>query len=226
VLSAASEVRRADVPRRTCRVKICGIRRREDALLATELGASAVGFVFWPDSPRFIDPYRAREIVRVLPPFVTTVGVFVDQPDDYVNDVAGLLNLGAIQLHGREPVPSYARSSHRVIKAVPVADGFDPATALAALPAHVTVLLDAHDPLQRGGTGRTIDWTQAAAAARTRRVILSGGLNAGNVSEAARTVRPYALDVSSGVESSPGVKDADKLRAFFQAVNVDRSTPS
>ena len=200
------------------RVKICGIRRIEDALLAVELGASALGFVFWPESPRFIDPYRVREIVRLLPPFVTTVGVFVDQPGDYVNGVAGLLNLGAIQLHGHEPASSYARSSRRVIKAVPVANGFDPTTHLDVVPMHVTVLLDAHDPVKRGGTGRAIDWTYAAAAARMRRVILSGGLDAGNVRTAAETVRPYALDVSSGVESSPGVKDRDKLRAFFAAV--------
>ena len=200
------------------RVKICGVRRLEDALLAAELGADAVGFVFWPQSPRFIDPYRARAIARELPPFLTTVGVFVDQPADFVNGVADLLALSAVQFHGHEASSDYARSSHRVIKAVAVGDSFDRVRDLDALPSHVTALLDAHDPIKRGGTGKAIDWTVAADAALRRRVILSGGLQPGNVQAALSAVRPYAVDVSSGVESSPGVKDPDKLRAFFEAV--------
>jgi phosphoribosylanthranilate isomerase len=200
------------------RVKICGIRRLEDALLAAELGASALGFVFWPSSPRFLDPYRARPIVAALPPFVTTVGVFVDEPEAYVSGVARLLNLGAIQLHGQERVEPYAQGSYRVIKAVAVADGGDCLAAVKAVPARATVLLDAHDPVKRGGTGRTIDWTQAASASRVRPIILSGGMNADNVRAAVDAVRPYAVDVSSGVESSPGVKDPDKLRALFAAL--------
>ena len=199
-------------------VKICGIRRREDAALAVELGAAALGFVFWPGSPRFIDPYRARVITASLPLGVTAVGVFVDQPPDYVFGVARLLNLGAVQLHGDEPPESYARSTHRIIKAVPVTNGFDPKRAMAGVTARATVLLDAHDPVKRGGTGTTIDWTQAAAAARLRPIILSGGLNAGNARAAIDSVRPYGIDVSSGVESSPGIKDAEKLRALFAAV--------
>lgn len=200
------------------RVKICGLRRAEDALLAAGLGASAIGFVFWPGSPRFIDPYRAKPIIRVLPPFVTTVGVFVNQPQEYVMGVAGLLNLGAVQLHGDEPLDEYLRSSFRLIKAVPVDSRFDPG-ALERVPPHVTVLLDAHDPVRRGGTGLTIDWSRAAAAARRRRVILSGGLTAENVTAAIQAVQPYAIDVSSGVESSPGVKDPARMRALFDAVD-------
>ncbi len=206
------------------RVKICGIRRLDDALLAADLGAAAVGFVFWPESPRFIDPYRAREITRRLPPFLTTVGVFVDQADDCVNGVADLLQLGAVQLHGSEAAAQYARCSHRVIKAVAVGDQFDVSASLDEIPVHVTVLLDAHDPQKRGGTGRTVDWQQAAAAARRRRIILSGGLNAANVRTALEIVNPYAVDVSSGVESAPGVKDHDKLRAFFGALAEDSIT--
>jgi phosphoribosylanthranilate isomerase len=200
------------------RVKICGLRRAEDALLAAGLGASAIGFVFWPGSPRFIDPYRAKPIIRILPPFVTTVGVFVNQPQEYVMGVAGLLNLGAVQLHGDEPLDEYLRSSFRLIKAVPVDSRFDPG-ALERVPPHVTVLLDAHDPVRRGGTGLTIDWSRAAAAARRRRVILSGGLTAENVTAAIQAVQPYAIDVSSGVESSPGVKDPARMRALFDAVD-------
>ncbi|HEY7498933.1 MAG TPA: phosphoribosylanthranilate isomerase [Vicinamibacterales bacterium] len=200
------------------RVKICGIRRMEDARLAVELGASAIGIVFWPSSPRFLEPECAVRLVDAVPPFVTTVGVFVDQPFEYVADVARQLKLGAVQLHGQEPLATYAGSPVRVIKAVPVGDGVDAERAAAALPGDITVLLDAHDPIKRGGTGRTIDWSRAASIARQRPVILSGGLHADNVHEAIGTVRPSAIDVSSGVELAPGVKDPDKLRSLFRAV--------
>jgi len=203
------------------RVKICGIRRREDALLAADLGADALGFVFWPSSPRFLDPDDAREVVAALPPFVSTVGVFVDQPESHVCDVARLLKLSAVQLHGDEALESYGRVRARMIKAVPVRAGQDCLAAVTAIPSGVTVLLDAHDPVKRGGTGRTIDWSQAASAAKVRPIILSGGLNAENVGAALGTVRPYAIDVSSGVESSPGVKDPAKLRALFGAVGAN-----
>jgi phosphoribosylanthranilate isomerase len=202
------------------RVKICGIRRLEDALLAAELGASALGFIFWPSSPRFLDPDSARPIVAALPPFITTVGVFVDAPEQHVSSVARLLNLGAIQLHGQENVEPYAQGSYRLIKAVSVADAAECLAAVEAVSARATVLLDAHDPVRRGGTGRTIDWTQAASAAKMRPIILSGGLNADNVRAAVDVVRPYAVDVSSGVESSPGIKDPDKLRALFAALSA------
>lgn len=199
-------------------VKICGIRSLDDARLASDLGATAIGFIFWPDSPRFIDPYRARTIVRSLPPFVVPVGIFVDQPPDHVRAVARLVRLGAVQLHGQETADACAQCGERVIKAVTIAPGLDPATLLAGVPDTATVLLDAHDPVRRGGTGRTIDWTVAASIAARRRTILSGGLTPENVAGAIAAVRPYAVDVSSGVEASPGVKDPGKLRAFFAAV--------
>lgn len=199
------------------RVKICGITRVEDALLAAELRAFAVGFVFWPGSPRFIDPYRARAIAAALPPDVTTVGVFVDQPADYVKSVGGLVPLGVVQLHGSESIDDFAQVRCRLIRAVGLADDFD-ASSIDRMPSRVTVLLDAHDPICRGGTGRTVDWAVAAGIARRRRTILSGGLTADNVRAAVDVVRPYAIDVSSGVESAPGVKDAAKLRALFAAL--------
>jgi phosphoribosylanthranilate isomerase len=202
----------------TTLVKICGVRRIEDAMLAAELGATAVGFVFWPDSPRFIDPFRARAIAQVLPPFVSAVGVFVNQHADYVTGVAALVGLAAVQLHGEERVDTFAHATHRIIKAVPVTATFDPAT-VTSIPEYVTPLLDAHDPVRRGGTGRVIDWTAAAAVARSRRTILSGGLTATNVRQAVEAVKPYAIDVSSGVEESPGVKDAAKLRELFAVIN-------
>lgn len=200
------------------RVKICGIRRVEDAVLASSLGADAIGFIFWPRSPRFIDPFRARAIVRALPPFVTTVGVFVDQPVAFVMGVAQLLGLGAIQLHGSEDAAAYTGGALRIIKSVAVVEGGDCLPVVRDVPLNATVLLDAHDPIKRGGMGRTIDWTQAEASARLRPIILSGGLTADNVRGAVAAVRPYAVDVSSGVESSPGIKDPDKLRALFAAL--------
>jgi phosphoribosylanthranilate isomerase len=199
------------------RVKICGIRRAEDALLAAELGAWGVGFVFWSGSPRFIDPYRARKICATLPPWIVPVGVFVDQPEEYVSAVASLVQLGAVQLHGSEDVGTIERLPHRVIKSVAVTSHFD-AAAVDRLPKRVGVLLDAHDPNRHGGTGQTIDWTVAAAVARRRKVLLAGGLCPENVRAAVAAVQPFGIDVSSGVETAPGVKDPDRMRALFAAV--------
>jgi phosphoribosylanthranilate isomerase len=207
----------------TPRVKICGVTRTEDGVLAAKLGATAVGFVFWPGSPRFIDPSRARAIVDALPHTLETIGVFVDQPVDHVAAVASLLSLSAVQLHGTESPAEYSRAGVPIIKSVAVHDRLDPAT-VADIPLEVTVLLDAHDPVRRGGTGRTIDWSVAAAIASIRRTILSGGLNAGNARMAVEQVRPYMIDVSSGVESAPGVKDPGKLRELFAALDSPRSS--
>jgi len=200
------------------RIKVCGVTRIEDALRASELGADALGFVFWPGSPRFVDPEQVRAIVKALPPFVAAVGVFVNQTPDYLASVASTAMLTAVQLHGDEDPAAYAAVARRLIKAVSLSPDFDAAHAVSALPQAVTMLLDAHDPIRRGGTGRTIDWQVAAGLARMRRVILSGGLTPGNVAKAQAAVQPYAMDVSSGVEASPGVKDPAKLRAFFAAL--------
>ena len=199
------------------RVKICGICRVDDATRAVELGASAIGFVFWPGSPRYIKPAQAREIAARLPPHVTAIGVFVDQPAKYVEEVAELVPLGAVQLHGTESIEAFADVWQPLIKAVHVSEGFQ-ASTIDGLPPSIIVLLDAHDPIRRGGTGRTIDWTVAAGIAARRTTILSGGLNAANVAEAIARVQPHMVDVSSGVESEPGRKDLDKLREFFAAV--------
>lgn len=198
-------------------VKVCGITRLVDAELAADLGAAMLGFVFWPGSPRFIDPYAARRIILRLPPHVTAVGVFVDQPMDYVKAVANLLRLGAIQLHGAESAAYCRALASRVIKAIPVPDSAGELN-VRDWPPEVTLLLDAYDPVRKGGTGQCIDWTVAAAVARRRRVILSGGLRPDNVVEAIERVRPYAVDVASGVEERPGVKDPGRLRAFFEAM--------
>ena len=199
----------------TPRVKVCGICRAEDAQLAVTLGASAIGFIFWPSSPRAISPLRARAIVDALPASVTTVGVFVNAGRDEIEAAADEANLQAVQLHGDE-TPDLARSlSRRVIKAIPLTGDIDervnewPGTML---------LLDAHDAARRGGTGRVVDWDRAAAIARTHDIILAGGLGPGNVADAVARVRPAGIDVSSGVESSPGIKDPGKLRALFDAL--------
>jgi len=199
------------------RVKICGVTTVEDAALAADLGASAIGLVFWPRSPRFVDVEQAKRIVAALPPFVGAVGVFVNQPE--AADIAREVGLSAVQLHGDEPPDTYRGLPVRVIKAVAVT-GNGSGDLAAAIPASATVLLDAHDPVKRGGTGRAIDWTVAAAVALRRPIILSGGLNADNVVSAVEAVRPYAIDVSSGVESAPGRKDPAKLRALFDALQT------
>jgi phosphoribosylanthranilate isomerase len=180
-----------------------------------------VGFVLWPRSPRHVDVDAARAIAAALPPFALRVGVFVNQEPDSVARLAAAVGLDVVQLHGHEAPEAYAALPYRVIKAVPI--GVESAADDALrVPQTVTVLLDAHDPVRIGGTGRTIDWTLAAAVARRRRVILSGGLRPRNVAQAVAMVRPYAVDVSSGVEARPGVKDPVKLRAFFDALGGAR----
>ena len=195
-------------------VKICGITRMEDAEAAVALGAGAIGFVFWPRSPRAVDPERARSIAAALPPFVTTLGVFVNQAPAFVNDIAARVGLGAVQLHGDEQIDILEQIERPVVKAFAMAGNED----ADAWPTRVRLLIDVHDPDQRGGTGRTVDWERAAAIAARRPVLLAGGLNAANVADAIRTVRPFGIDVSSGVESSPGVKDHARMRALFEAV--------
>ena len=199
------------------RIKICGVTRSEDAQLAVELGVDALGFVFWPGSPRFVTAARAAAIAAAVPPLVATVGVFVDQPVDDIRRIADEVGLSVVQLHGDEPPAIWRLVPGPCFKAVNTAAGFDLAS-LASWPHGVYPLVDAPDPIRRGGTGRTADWTAAAAVARLRPTILAGGLDAENVRDAIARVRPHAVDVSSGVERSPGIKDANRLRAFVDAV--------
>ena len=180
--------------------------------MAVEAGADALGFIFVEGTPRYIAPSAAAEIIADLPPFVTPVGLFLNQPCEHVNAVASLVRLGAVQLHGDE-TPEFAASiAAPVIRALSIEKA-------DAWPEGTTLLLDAHDPVQRGGTGRTIDWTAAAAIASRRRVLLAGGLTPENVAEAIARVRPFGIDVSSGVERAPGIKDHQRLRALFEAVH-------
>jgi phosphoribosylanthranilate isomerase len=198
-------------------IKICGITRLSDAEEAVAAGANAIGFVFWPGSPRFIDPFRAARIAAALPPLVARVGVFVNQNAEYINAVAARVRLDAVQLHGDEQVDDLAPLVRPVIKAVAL--GADSSIDVAAWPARVTLLLDVHDPARRGGTGQTIDWSAAASIARRRRTLLAGGLTPENVAAAVACVQPFGIDVSSGVETSPGIKDHRRIRALFEAVH-------
>ena len=212
------------------RVKICGITRLEDARLAVELGASALGFNFYPRSPRYIPPAAASAIIRQLPPFVVTVGVFADETDaERVCAVAREARVGALQLHGpRFPAATGPTANgpivnvngifggYPVIRAVPIRDRLEPERFTGS--GVSAFLLDAFDPELIGGTGKTIDWAVAREAKKYGPVILAGGLTPENVGEAIRQVKPFAVDVASGVESAPGKKDPAKLRAFFAAV--------
>ena len=194
-------------------IKICGITRREDAELAASLGASFVGFVLWKDSPRAATLATVRQITPFLPKTVTPVGVFVDPTADEVMAAADA-GIRMAQIHSE--APSFLRGvTIPVVRAVHLAidriDGVEPDIA------DDLVLLDAHDPVKHGGTGKTVDWRRAALIAKSRRVILAGGLTPSNVRQAISEVRPYAVDVASGVESQPGIKDHGLLRAFMAA---------
>jgi phosphoribosylanthranilate isomerase len=197
-------------------IKVCGITRPDDARLAADLGAWAVGFVFWPGSPRCVDPDTARAIVDTLPAPVTAVGVFVNADRDEIERVAAHVRLGVVQLHGDES-PALAQSlTRRVLKATTLAACTEDALAPWA---GVDLLLDAHDPARRGGTGQTIDWQ--AARARGRRAAPSCSPAASGPrtwKSAIEIVRPAAVDVSSGIEREPGVKDHARMRALFEVV--------
>ncbi len=201
------------------RIKICGITNLEDALLAAELGANALGFIFYAKSPRSVAPEAAREIIRQLPPLVLSVGVFVNEEAAVVRELAARVGLDWVQLHGQES-PEYCRSlGRRVLKGFRIKDE----DSLQELPAYrgavQALLLDTYKQGQTGGTGEAFDWELAVKAKGYGPIVLAGGLTADNVAQAVATVRPQAVDVASGVEAAPGKKDPEKLRAFFRAVS-------
>ncbi|HEY8370942.1 MAG TPA: phosphoribosylanthranilate isomerase [Thermodesulfobacteriota bacterium] len=197
------------------RVKICGVRTVEEARQAAWAGADAVGLNFYRRSPRYLPPAEAEAVVAALPPFVTAVGLFVDAPLEWVRQVAERCRLGAVQLHGGEPAVGLGRP---VIRAIQV-DGEAALERLDRLDGDA-ILLDGYAERLRGGTGRRFDWALVAEARRRaggRPIILAGGLTPETVAEAVRIARPDAVDVASGVESAPGVKDPDKVVRFVRA---------
>jgi phosphoribosylanthranilate isomerase len=200
------------------KVKICGITNLEDALTAIDLGADALGFNFYRKSPRYIEPAAAKSIIAKLPPLVSLVGIFVNEfSPERVMTVAHALGIGTVQLHGGEPA-AYARKigDLRIIKVFRVDERFN-VYQLAEFPAHA-FLLDAYDSKQWGGTGKTFNWEVAVAARKFGRVILAGGLNPENIQQAIVAVRPYAVDICSGVELKPGKKDLKKMESLFKAI--------
>jgi phosphoribosylanthranilate isomerase len=200
---------------RVVRIKICGVTRLEDALLAARLGADALGFNFWPGSKRHVTPAAARQIISRLPPFVTPVGVFVNQSEGEMRAVAAETGIQVFQLHGDEPPELCSRLPLPVVKAIPV----DQVATLSRLLSYEVQAFLLDTPSRGyGGTGRPFDWSLAEGVSEVAPVILAGGLTPENVADAIRAVRPWAVDVASGVESSPGVKDAERMSRFFTAV--------
>jgi phosphoribosylanthranilate isomerase len=212
--------------RRHVKVKVCGITNAEDALAAVEAGADALGFVFYQKSPRYVLPAVAGAIIAQLPPLVTPVGVFVNEGLAAVRSIIDTCGLALAQLHGDENA-SYCRELSRpTMKALRLKDRGG-LLALAEYQGRGGVrgfVLDAFSEQSYGGTGQTTDWTLAADVAKTTPILLAGGLTPDNVAEAIRTVRPYGVDVSSGVESGPGKKDHAKISAFIDAVRVVSSS--
>jgi len=196
------------------RVKICGITRVEDALLAVRLGADALGFNFWPESKRYVSPSAASAIVARLPPFVTSVGVFVNQPEAELRAIAAESGVQVFQLHGDEPPDLCSRLPLPVIKAIAV----DEVRTLSRLLSYEVSAFLLDTPSRGfGGSGVPFDWSLAEGVSEAAPVVLAGGLTPENVAEAIRAVRPYAVDVASGVESAPGVKDPARLARFIAA---------
>ena len=204
------------------RVKVCGMTNEDDARRAVRHGADALGFVMWEGSPRAVTVEQVEAITKTLPPFVWKVGVFVNATPDEVEFATAMGRLDVAQLHGDEDVEQYRHLAVRIVKGIGMASDEDVRQALA-LPPDVMPLLDARDPVLRGGTGRQASWAHAAEVARVRATILAGGLNAENIVDAVETVRPWGVDVSSSLEDSPGVKNAKKVAVFFAAVEPIRS---
>lgn len=199
------------------RVKICGVTRVEDALLACELGADAIGIVMTPSSPRCVPVAQARVIRDALPAFVDAVLLAHDLPADTVRGAIDGVRPDFVQFHGLEGASFCESFGVRYVKALGMAGDLD-VRAIAAEHAHAAgFVLDGHSPGQQGGQGKAFDWSRAPQDLG-RPIIVAGGLHAGNVGDAIRAVHPWAVDLASGVESTPGIKDAGKLRAFFAAV--------
>jgi len=195
------------------KVKICGITNIEDALAAVDFGADALGFVFYHKSPRCVTPENAREIIAQLPPFISTVGVFVNETLEKTKEILKFSQIDILQLHGDEP-PDACYIWHRVIRALRVKDFAD------LKPLEIcrvsAFLLDAYSAGSYGGTGQIFNWDIAVEAKRFGRIILSGGLNPDNIEKAIRHVRPFAVDVSSGIEEEKGKKDLKKMKIFIE----------
>jgi len=204
------------------RAKICGITRLDDALAAVAAGADALGFVFYPPSPRHLSVERAAEIAGRVPPFVTRVGLFVNADAETIAEAVERVGIDLIQFHGNECADYCASHGRPFIKAVRMRDDVDLMAERERYRAASALLLDAYRPNVPGGTGDTFDWARIPEQLAGE-VILAGGLTPENVADAIRTVHPYAVDVSGGVERDKGIKDPDKIRRFMQGVYLGRT---
>ncbi len=199
------------------RVKFCGITRPKDAVAAARAGADAIGLVFYPPSPRHVTAERAAVIVRDVPPFVSVVGLFVDADERQINAVLDAVRIDVLQFHGDEPAAACRGYARPYIKAVRMRDNVELKTSAAQYADASGLLLDAWHEVLPGGTGKTFDWATVPVNI-AKPLILAGGLTADNVAQAIVRVRPYAVDISGGIESAPGIKDAAKMQAFMRSV--------
>ncbi len=199
------------------RVKICGVTSAEDALVAVGNGVDAIGLVFWQPSPRAVSIEQARDICSQLPAFVSVVALVVDADDAFIADILKAVPIDVLQFHGNEEPEQCAQYGHPFIKAIRMRPELDVASAITAFASANSILLDAYQKGVPGGTGERFDWQRIPENYRDK-IILAGGLNAANVKDAITAVRPYAVDVSGGVEASHGVKDRLKVNAFFESV--------
>ena len=199
------------------RIKICGLTRPEDARCASGLGVDAIGLNFYPPSPRFLSVSDARAVRASIPPFVTTVAVFVNPGADEVRRVMEEVGVDMLQFHGTEPARFCEGFGLPYLKAIGMREGVDLARAVREYPSAAAWLLDVHDTEKWGGTGRTFDWS-VVGGTFDRPIVLAGGLAPKNVQDAIRRVRPFAVDVCGGVESAGGIKDASMLAAFVERV--------
>lgn len=199
------------------RLKFCGITRIEDALAAASLGVDAIGFVQTRKSKRFIEPARAAEIRGALPPFVAVVTLFMDDDPAWISEAIAAVNPDLLQFHGGESAADCVRYGRPYMKAVAMAQAVDPLATFRAHPQAAAFLLDGHAEGEQGGSGRAFDWSRVPAD-QGRPIVLAGGLTPDNVQSAIHAARPYAVDVSSGIESAPGIKDIDLMRRFAEQV--------
>ncbi|NLJ13282.1 MAG: phosphoribosylanthranilate isomerase [Gammaproteobacteria bacterium] len=201
------------------RTKICGITQVEDALIAAQAGVDALGLVFYAKSPRAVTVAQAQKIIAALPPFVSTVGLFVNASRSEINAILDELPLDVLQFHGDETAADCEGFARPYFRALRMQPGLDIAQLAEQYQSAQGILLDAWVPGVHGGTGERFDWTQIPASL-AKPLILAGGLNADNVAQAMQQVQPWAVDVSGGVEANRGIKDADKMRKFLYAVQM------
>ncbi|MCH8077393.1 MAG: phosphoribosylanthranilate isomerase [SAR324 cluster bacterium] len=205
------------------RVKICGLTRLEDALHAEACGAHALGFIFWEHSPRAVTPAAAAAIIAALHPFTVKVGVFVNEETGRINEIAERCRLDRIQLHGGEPYETLAALNRPAYRAFRLKD--EAALFAAEQAPDRWMMVDTHDPALVGGTGRPANWNWAARLAKSRSIVLAGGLSAGNVQAAIDAVNPAAIDAASSLEAAPGHKDPARVEAFFTALQQANLSP-